>query len=231
MSNAIVKGDRPLVLDLCCCAGGATRGYQDAGFVAYGVDIAPQRHYIGDWFYQGDALEFLSRLIAGETVGGLTLADVDAIHASPPCQDYSRVKGLARKGVYPRLIEPMRELLIASGKPYIIENVETAPLLNPVMLCGQMFGLNLYRHRLFETSFPVPFLWDMPHGRQQDKITGKDRAREICLVVGKAQYKGYRKRASTAMGIDWMREEELAESIPPAYTEYVGGYALAALSS
>lgn len=223
MINAIVKGDRPLLLDLFCRAGGISRGAQNAGFVAYGVDIERQRHYIGDWFYQGDALDFLRRLIAGETVGGLSLADVDAIHASPPCQDYSKTRHLARKGVYPRLIEPVRELLIASGKPYCIENVPGAPLRDPLLLCGQMFGLNLYRHRLFETSFDVPFLWDMPHGRKQDKIHGPyDRRKgDIVLVVGKAQYKGYLPLARAAMGIDWMNSDELAESIPPAYGEYV----------
>lgn len=207
----MIRPNAPWLLDLFCGAGGAAMGYWRAGFNVLGVDLIWQRRY-PFLFVQSDALEFASEY------GGM----FDAIHASPPCQGYSKVRGLAN--TQPMLIEPTRKLLKATGKPYIIENSEDAPLINPTLLCGQMFGLNLYRHRLFETSFDVPFMWDLGHGREQDKIHGpyEHRRRDIVMVVGNAQYKGYLPRAQAAMGIDWMGENEIAESIPPAYTQYIG---------
>lgn len=206
--------DAPWLLDAFCGAGGAAKGYHDAGFNVVGVDIAPQPHY-PYWFIQGDALEFIHQF--GQIF--------DAIHASPPCQGYSKSKGLSR-GDYPLLVEPVREILTKIGKPYVIENTPGAPLKNPTLLCGMMFGLDLYRHRLFETSFDVPFLMDYGHGRKQDGMTGtgEECEHDICMVVGKARYKGYLPKASQAMGIDWMNEQEIAEAIPPAYTRYIGPF-------
>src|SRR5207245_1581724 len=90
-----------------------------------------------------------------------------AVHASCPCQRYSRAS-ICRPGLaaqYPDLIGPVRAALAATGLPYVMENVEGAPLINPVMLCGSMFGLRaefpghgavgLRRHRLFESSVPL----------------------------------------------------------------------------
>lgn len=137
------------LLDLYCGAGGAAEGYRRAGFTdIVGVDIRDQPRY-PFWFWQGDALEYLARY--GR--------EFDAIHASPPCQQYSRTrkilegKGLPNK--HPDLIAPTREALRACGRPYIIENVPGAPLLDPVVLCGTQFGLRVYRHRLFEASIPL----------------------------------------------------------------------------
>lgn len=205
------------LLDLFCGAGGAGYGYHLAGFDVVGVDIAPQQNYPFE-FRQSDALEYL--LLHGH--------DFDVIHASPPCQAYSKSKALA-KGNYPKLIEPVREALLKTGKPYVIENVPGAPLINPTLLCGTMFGLNLYRHRYFETSFPIPLLMHHGHGLKQDASHGKghERKKDVVLVWGKGPYKGYLKRASLAMQIDWMKEGELAEAIPPAYTKYIGGLLLA----
>lgn len=230
MSNAIVKGDRPLVLDLFCCAGGISRGAQDAGFVAYGVDIAPQRHYIGDWFYQGDALEFLRRLIAGETVGGLTLADVDAIHASPPCQEFTPLKAVTGKS-YPDLIEPARQLLNATGKPWVMENVPTAPLRATLFLCGTMFPeLRVIRHRIFEFG-NMPPVWQPPRecnhwgttSGANKFVAGKRKVGSFddydFLTVTGHDFKVADGRI--AMGIDWMVGNELREAIPPAYGAYV----------
>lgn len=186
-------------------------GYHQAGFEVIGVDIEPQPNYPFE-FHQSDAIEFIEK--HGR--------DFDAIHASPPCQRYSKAKALATKGKYKKLIEPTREALIKSGKHYIIENVPGAPLINPTLLCGTMFGYNLYRHRYFETSFNLPLIGHPSHGLKQDKGGGKNRKRDVVLVWGKAQYKGYLKRARKAMAIDWMNELEIAEAIPPYYTKWIG---------
>jgi len=137
---------KPRLLDLFCCAGGCGVGYARAGFDVVGVDIDPQPRYPLP-FIRADALELDSEFIA----------TFDAIHASPPCQSYSDLAKRNRNAhEWPRLIEPVREMLIKSGLPYIIENVEGAPLINPVVLCGTMFkGLRVIRHRLFEANFLI----------------------------------------------------------------------------
>jgi len=141
---------KPRLLDLFCCAGGAGVGYSRAGFEVVGVDNKPQSNYPLP-FIQADALKLDPEFIAS----------FDAIHASPPCQSYSDLaKRNGNAHEWPRLIEPVREILIASGLPYVIENVDGAPLLNPMVLCGTMFkGLRVLRHRLFETNFKLRFLY------------------------------------------------------------------------
>jgi DNA (cytosine-5)-methyltransferase 1 len=218
---------KPRLLDLYCKAAGASMGYYRAGFDVVGVDIEPQPRYPFP-FILGDAIDAMTRMLAGErflaTDGNwYGLDDFDAFAASPPCQAYSKSKALATPGKYEKLIEPTRDALIATGRPFVIENVPGAPLKNPTLLCGMMFGLPLYRHRLFEHNFPVPFLMDYGHGLKQDTASGPNAKRDIVLVFGHAKYKGYRKRAADAMGIDWgMTEGELAEAIPPAFTEFIG---------
>ena len=210
---------RPKLLDLYSGAGGAAMGYHRAGFDVVGVDIAPQPRYPFE-FHRGDALEFLAA--HGH--------EFDAIHASPPCQSYSRTGNLAdaqggrRSDV--RLIEPTREALSALGVPYIIENVEGAPLKAPLLLCGSMFGLRVRRHRLFEA--PVFIFGQGCDHKGQGRPVG-------VLNWGKWGHeipRGGRQAASLsdaqdAMGIDWMPRRELAEAIPPAYTEYIGRQLLA----
>ena len=149
---------RPRLVDPFCGAGGASRGYQLAGFHVTGIDIEPQPHYIGDEFIQADATELLS--------DAAFMATFDAAGGSPPCQGYSKMTrcrpGLAAE--YPKLIEVVRDLYRAWGGPWIIENVEGAGLPGQddlfgaygVMLCSCMFGRELYRARWFEASFPLP---------------------------------------------------------------------------
>lgn len=205
------------ILDLFCKAGGASAGYHrvfpDAEIV--GIDIEPQGHYPFE-FIQTDALDWLERVVAR------TVRPVDFIHASPPCQGYSRMNHV-HKRKYPMLIEPVRELLRASGIPYVIENVEGAPLIDPVMLCGSMFGLKVLRHRLFECSFPT---WQMDCGSHEGEFYSPaghgdpnrgNRSRNPHLSG-----LGYTDRCRAAMGIDWMNRDELAEAIPPAYAEFIG---------
>jgi len=194
------------ILDLFCGAGGASEGYFQAGFDVVGVDIKPQPHYPYK-FFQADALT-------------VSTDGFDAIHASPPCQRHSRMSG-CRPGLsdtYPDLIAPIRAKLQAAGVPWVIENVPGSPLENPVTLCGQMFGLELYRHRLFETSFPISVPDHPPHTVPASKA-GHWKPGTIMSVAGKCYPKV---QVQKAMGINWMTTEEMSESIPPAYTRFIG---------
>jgi len=205
------------LLDLHCCAGGAAVGYLWAGFSEIvGVDIKPQPHYPFK-FVQAEALEYL----AGHW------HEFDAIHSSPPCQAYiQRNKNLNTK--HPKLIEPTRDALQSTGVPYILENVEGSPLLDPILLCGTMFRLLVRRHRLFETypELPPPDLSCNHWGT----VAAGDFA-GVYAFGGKGHRHGRGVRDpknlpgpewGEAMGIDWMTKKELTEAIPPAYTEYVG---------
>ncbi len=208
---------KPRILDLFCCAGGAAMGYYRAGFDVVGVDIDPQPNYPFA-FIQADALTLDSDL----------LDSFDAIHASPPCQSYSDLaKRNGNAHEWPRLIEPVREMLVRTGKPYIIENVEGAPLIDPVVLCGTMFeDLRVIRHRLFESDLD---LWAPDHRRHPLVFTHDKRKAHYGKLdqdVSYVQVTGGGncsiRNARSAMGIDWMTKAELNESIPPAYTHYLG---------
>lgn len=142
---------QPLLLDLFCGAGGAAKGYQQAGFYVIGVDIEPQPHYCGDEFCQVGALQVLRNYEYWRQ-------EYVAIHASPPCQAFTayRRTGEVKQG-HPNFIGAVRPLLQATGLPYVIENVPGAPLEDPTILCGSMFKqlVDIRRHRLFETNWPL----------------------------------------------------------------------------
>lgn len=204
---------KPRLLDLFCGAGGCTAGYQRAGFYVVGVDINPQPNYCGDVFIQGDALEILREW---------HFEAFDAIHASPPCQRFSIAQNATQnEDAHPDLIDPTRELLLDTGLPYVIENVPRAPLRSPITLCGKSFGLNVKRHRLFETNWPA-YGADCPkaHG-YVISVFGTGAARETRRVDGKRPSVAA-EVARRAMGVDWMRREEMSQAIPPAYTHFLG---------
>jgi DNA (cytosine-5)-methyltransferase 1 len=223
---------RPRLLDLFCGAGGAAVGYHRAGFDVWGVDILPQPNYPFR-FHEGDALQYLERY---------GVDNFDAIHASPPCQAFTAYRRNGRVGDYPDLISETRELLQATGLPYVIENVVGAPLHDPVLICGSMFDpvMDIQRHRLFETNWPLePPIWPCRH-----KLTGVDRfpggrsvartGKSTGLVRGTIEIGSWDTplaRQQEAMGIDWMTLEELSEAIPPAYCEFIGERLLAALGA
>jgi DNA (cytosine-5)-methyltransferase 1 len=206
---------RRSVLDLFCKAGGAGFGYHLAGWDVTGVDIEPQPRYPRPFrFIQADALEVLA--------DREFLAGFDLIHASPICKGYSACAVL-NDVEHPRQIGAVRERLAATGIPYVIENVEGAPLRDPVTLCGAMFpGLRTYRHRLFETPFPVAQPAEPPHRWPLAKMGRPPRPGEWMQVVGHFSDVA---AARVAMGIEWMTRDELAQAIPPAYTRYVGAAA------
>lgn len=225
------RSDRPRLLDLFCGAGGAAMGYHRAGFDVVGVDIKPQPHYPFR-FVQADVMDVLE-------VGGLPGESFDAVHASPPCQPY--VAGLravneqlGRQPGHRPLIAATRVGLVNVGLPYVIENVDGAPLLDPVRLCGTSFGLPLRRHRLFESSAML-LVPPCVHGHFREprywtswRPNGERRRATTVQVYGNG---GEASEWGPAMGIDWMTTAELREAIPPAYTEVIGRQLLAALES
>ena len=200
-----------LAIDLFCKAGGAGRGLSRAGFEVIGVDIERQPHYPFE-FHQHDAMTY-------------PLEGADFVWASPPCQKHSRLNGINQKE-YADFIVPIRERLLANGVPFVIENVVGAPLIEPVILCGSMFGLGVWRHRQFEAHgfviaplpcehYRVPYPLD---------VTGTGGP---CLHRKTGGGGLHRKpksmaQASSAMGIDWMTRAELVQAIPPAYAEHIG---------
>ncbi len=189
-------------------------GYHQAGFEVIGVDIEPQPHYPFE-FHQGDALEYIRD--HGH--------EFDAIHASPPCQASSSLRHRWAKE-YTNLIPQTRAVLKSANIPYVIENVEGAALVDPLTLCGTMFGLRVIRHRLFETCPPIYFPPASCHCRGLVGRRGCLADREYMTVTGHFSNIG---KARLAMGIDWMTQAELAQAIPPAYTKYIGEHILAHL--
>lgn len=218
------------MLDLFCKAGGATNGYQRAGFKVWGVDIEAQPNYCGDRFTQADAFEFL----CGPD-GPLDWSAMAAIHASPPCQSYSDLaKRNGNADDWPRLIEPVRYLLRAIGRPYVIENVEGAPLIDPIILCGVSFSeLRVIRHRQFESNVPLsapehkkhPLVFT--HDKRKAHYGQLDQDTAYVQVTGGGNCSVANKRA--AMGVPWMTGAEANEAIPPAYTEWIGSQLIEAL--
>jgi len=216
---------KPRLLDLFCGAGGAAVGYARAGFEVVGVDIEPQPHYPFE-FHQGDAMTW-------------PLDGFDAIHASPPCQFASAASHVwngrrARpEERHPNLIPATRIRLDATGLPYVIENVPRAKrwLVNPLMLCGSMFETRVYRHRLFECHPPIYFppmscnhSFAMPASKGAYHVLDDDHPFITAVGHNFAAESGRR-----AMLIDWMTRDEMAQAIPPAYTEWIGAHLLASL--
>lgn len=204
------------LLDLFSGAGGAAVGYHRAGFEVSGVDVVPQPHYPYEFFHC-DALELLkSRAMKA------WIAEYDVLHASPPCQGFSayRRRGDGVGDNYPDLISEVRVALRAHGLPYVIENIPRSPLHDPVIVCGSSFGLDLQRHRLFESNLPLVappcnHEWQTPRFVAASNRINLRRTVEVGAGrCGRA--------AIDAMGIDWMTREELSEAVPPAYTEFLG---------
>ncbi|OEJ59701.1 hypothetical protein BGM19_18640 [Streptomyces agglomeratus] len=212
---------RPRVLDTFCCSGGMAMGFHQAGFDVVGVDIEPQPEYPFT-FVQGDAIDYIR-------AHG---ADFDLIHGSPPCQAWSPLNAYNHK-TYPELIAPARHAMRATGRPYVIENVEAAhgQLLDPVMLCGPMFGLHLYRHRLFETGGFT--LTPPPHSAHQERCTRNGYlptpGKPFMTITGGRHSRAWQRAAAHAMGTPWITTiRGVCEAIPPAYSQHIGTRFLAA---
>jgi DNA (cytosine-5)-methyltransferase 1 len=221
------------ILDLFCCEGGAAKGYNDAGFEVVGVDLDPRfaKRYPYQ-FINADAIEFVKN----------NYQDFDAIHASPPCQAYSVTKNGHSKA-HPMLIEDTRAALIATGLPYVIENVVGAPLHEPLMLCGRMFDLSaidddgtplvMDRHRLFESNVEMTAPEHESHDRSKQvagSYGGARRDKNEARFVRKGGYVPSKEIQQRLLGIDWMTQHGLYQSLPPVYTEHLGKQLIAYLT-
>ncbi|MET8740304.1 DNA cytosine methyltransferase [Streptomyces sp. NPDC004728] len=199
------------VLDAFCCQGGASMGYVHAGFDVTGIDKNPQPRYPFT-FIQGDAIEFIRE----------HGSEFDFIHASPPCQRYSRAQKIQQRE-HPDLIAPTRAVLEATGRPWVIENVEEAAreLRDPVTLCAAAFGMHTYRHRLFETGGGFTFT-PPPHPQHRAPLTKMGRPRadgHFAHYVG--NFSGVTE-ARIDMRVPWMSRDGIRECIPPAYAQWIG---------
>jgi DNA (cytosine-5)-methyltransferase 1 len=201
---------RRRLLDLFCGAGGSAMGYHRAGFDVLGVDHIVQPDYPFE-FVKYDVFEYLKNV---------DIKEFSVIHASPPCQRYSKMANCQPRlqPYYPNHVSQTRKAVAALGVPYVIENVEEALLINPIMLCGRMFGLELYRHRMFESNVGLAPRRHPPHLKPTSKA-GHHRPGTVMSVAG---HVAPMSKACEAMGIDWMVRDQLVEAIPPAYTKYVG---------
>lgn len=229
---------RPRLLDLYCCEGGASMGYARAGFDVFGVDLfedfTQARYPFAS--HRGDAIEFVKA--HGH--------EFDAVAASPPCQHASagtRAMRAHGKSRHPELIEPTRDALIATGLPYIIENVAGAALIDPVRLCWSMFRepgsvsnedgvpLRMERHRLFESNIPLTAPGPCCHPRDV-QVAGSYGAAQRTIEGAKRRRGGYvpsKAVQQRLLGVDWMTERGMYQCIPPVYTEHLGRQLLEAL--
>jgi DNA (cytosine-5)-methyltransferase 1 len=206
-------GAKIKLLDLFCGAGGASAGYAKAGFDVTGIDLKHGKRYPFTYI-RGDVRDYLDPEF---------LQQFDVIAASPPCQSFSATKHLrnaqGKTTTKTNMIPMVRDALIMSNRIYVIENVPNAPLINPVQLCGSAFGLKVRRHRLFESNFKLK--GTDCHHKQQGKPVGIYGSMRDEIPGGGHTAKTM-EQAHEAMGIDWMIWGELVESIPPAYTHYIG---------
>ena len=197
-----------IACDLFCGGGGAARGMELAGFDHIdGYDLKDQPDYPYEFFKQ-NALD-------------VDLEPYDFIWASPPCQHFSIGTRKDNRKNHDDLVDVIRDKLIASGKPYIIENVPNAPLIDPVTLCGTMFpGLKVFRHRIFESNIPLFVDMQCAHQGHRAKNRRTEVDNDFFTVAG--HNTGTMQEWSDAMGIDWMtKKQTLAEAIPPAYSDYL----------
>ncbi len=206
-------GKRKLkVLDLFCGAGGTSTGLALVGFEVTGIDIIKQPNYPFK-FIQMDATKVSISFIK----------KFDLVWASPPCQLFTIAKNLriaqGKKTSSLNLIPQTRKLLLKAGVPFVIENVPKAPMRKDLMLCGSMFNLKVRRHRIFESSFK------MEQPICNHKVQGRPIGVYYCMndnIPNGGRTARNLQEGRDAMGINYMSWNELKESIPPKYAEYIG---------
>ena len=230
---------KPVLLDLCSCAGVGADGYAAAGFEVVCLDNDPKalRHNPHHTI-QGDALERLADR-------GF-VRQFDAVHASFPCQGFSATRRLADaqgkgRGRAVDLLTPGVELLRRLDVPWVVENVPRSPVARmpgAVMLCGSAWGLKVQRHRWFAPSPGLTLTGSVcchAEAFDLDPTTGKPRPWGVYYAKGDSIPSGGRtcltdEHAHECMGVErrvpW---RHLCEGLPPVYTEHVGRQLRAAL--
>lgn len=234
---------KPLLFDGYCCQGGAGAGYERAGWHTVGCDIDPKplRHNPHEC-YQGDVLAVLDTLLNGGMWHGYRLSDFQAIHCSPPCQHESTLKSLVTH-YYPALLAPTRDFLVkmhrATGIPWILENVATAAMHQGIEICGTALGLNVRRHRRFDSSHLLygPGMchhspdninvyghsaWNYHKRTEEYRHWHRHNANQCPVPIAVAKI---------AFEAPWMTQHGLAECIPPAYTAFLGAQLLSAIGA
>lgn len=204
------------ILDLFCKAGGASDGIRRVFPYAeiVGVDIELQPNYPFS-FVCSDVFDLSVAFLQG----------FDFIWASPLCERWCPSLSVfpGRAEMYSDLITPLRPRLIAAGVPYVIENVVRAPLIRSVMLCGTMFDLGTYRHRVFESNVML-----LQPVHRLHRSLGLSRVRQGCAarlpgeVMSVTGHFTDRMAGARALGISReMTRDELAHAVPPVYAEYL----------
>lgn len=201
---------KPRLLDLFCGAGGAGMGYVEAGFEVVGVDLAPQPRYPFE-FHQADALTF-------------PLNGFAVVHASPPCQAFTQMQSMVgTRSLHQDLVGVTRDRLLGSGLPYVMENVPGAPLKDPFVICGVSMGLEVIRHRLFESNVAMePPACTHEHG-------GVASGKYVTFYHTRRHAPGRRipprrseREWREAIQCQWMTLRQSRQAVPPAYTKWIG---------
>jgi hypothetical protein len=232
--------------DYCCCAGLGADGYASVlGAQAIkGFDHEPQP----DYPYDLDKADVMEMLVDG-------LPPADGRHFSFPCQIHTTAGHLrtAQGGTskYLDLLTPGLSIVRKhyNDVPWVMENVDdrsgnVRKIMAPrdgetlIMLCGTMFGLPIWRHRLFLANFPLrrpeptgPGVYGAQGCRhdlcEPDPITGRPRPWGIYHVPADSVPSGGRtcrdeEHARQVMGstrlLPW---DKIKEGFPPAYTAWV----------
>mgnify|MGYP007100217830 CR=1 FL=1 len=91
---------------------------------------------------------------------------------------------------------------------------------------GSSFGLDVQRHRCFESNIPLTAP-PCDHGWQTPRFPPATNRTNLRSTVEVGAWRIPLEVQQEAMGIDWMNGNELCQAIPPAYTEHIGAQLLA----
>jgi len=194
------------MLDLFCGEGLAAWGYWRSGSFSEidGVDTDDKvRTRYSFNFENRDAMTMTYEDFAGYSF----------IHASPPCQAYSKITPEKYRHNHVRLIAATHHMCVASGLPYVIENVEGAgkELKPNLVMDGSYFGLPSVRRRYFYVSTLKTPIRLLGKKRSQSSPQGDSLNKsELIAAMGLSMVSEKRLPSLTKHGIE--------QGIPPIFT-------------